>query len=184
MNTALARRVARLEQHFRQIAEERMRGVPLLHPGLTVQALGFELHAPTPDEGEGAPAWASGVLITPWFMNLLRLPLVALTPMQAVERGWLASGHSGRRELGGQHFEFLGASEGDAQVGELGAFECCSLFSPMFEFADHAAAVATGAEVLRVLRTPAPTPEPEPEPVPARRGFLFGRSAVSAEGRR
>jgi [NiFe] hydrogenase assembly HybE family chaperone len=181
MNAPLARRVARLESHFHQIAQERMRGLPVLHPGLKVQALGFELHTPTPPDGEGAPVWASGVLITPWFMNLLRLPLEALTPLQAVERGWLASGHSGRRHVGGQCFEFLGAHEGDAAVGELGAFECCSLFSPMFQFADHAAALATGTEVLRLLRAPATPPLPS---VPARRGFLLGRFAAQGEGRR
>ncbi len=189
---ALAQRVALLEASFVAIAAQRMQGLPLLHPGLKVQALGFELHAaqPTSQAVPSTPTWASGVLITPWFMNLLRLPLAALTPLQALEAGWLASGHSGQRQLGAYHFDFLGANEGDAQAGALGAFECCSLFSPMFEFADQAAALATGTEVLRLLRAPLPVPEvPEvparatasatpPPSVPARRGFLLGRFAA------
>ena len=67
MQELVQARVERLEAVFRDIAATRMVGVPLLHPGLQVQAVGF---APEP---EGSSAL--GVLVTPWFMNLLRLPL-------------------------------------------------------------------------------------------------------------
>ena len=141
-------RIAALESVFRQIAATRMAGVPLLHPRLQVQAVGFEAHAGV----------ACGVLVTPWFMNLLRLPLddsvEMLKPLQ-----------KGERDVGPRCFEFIGAHEPG-----IGAFEASSLFSPMFEFEDQAAAVATAHEVLGLLR-PAPA-------VPSRRGFLFGRPAA------
>ena len=63
---ALQTQVARLETVFRDIAATRMEGVPLLHASLQVQAVDF---APEP-EGD----FALGVLVTPWFMNLMRLP--------------------------------------------------------------------------------------------------------------
>ena len=67
------RRLAGLEAVFRRIATTRMRGVPVLNPALSVQAIGFG-----PDPLRTAPDAAPtmlGVLVTPWFMNLLRLPL-------------------------------------------------------------------------------------------------------------
>ena len=57
-----------LQALFEHIARTPMAGLPLLQPGLQVQALGFE---PVPAE----PSVALGVLITPWFMNLVLLPL-------------------------------------------------------------------------------------------------------------
>jgi [NiFe] hydrogenase assembly HybE family chaperone len=144
----LEARVAALETVFRKIAGTRMAGLPLLNTRLKVQALGFE-------EQDDV---ACGVLVTPWFMNLVRLPLAdaaqMLPPLQKAER-----------DVGPRRFEFIGAHEPG-----FGAFEASSLFSPMFEFEDQAAALATACEVLGLLR-PAPA-------VPSRRGFLFGRTAA------
>jgi len=70
----LYRRVADLVARFDDIARTRMVGVPLLNPALQVEAVGFTLQA----EGEGELAGAGvavGILVTPWFMNLVRLPL-------------------------------------------------------------------------------------------------------------
>lgn len=53
-----------LETVFNGVLETRMRGVPVINPALSVQAVGFN-----PFNGD----WL-GVLITPWFMNLLLLP--------------------------------------------------------------------------------------------------------------
>ena len=155
----LQARVAALEAVFRHIAATRMAGVPLLHPGLSVAAVGFRTR------GDGI---ACGVLVTPWFMNLVRLPLLS------ADHGALAVGHSAARDVGSQRFDFIGSFE-----PMLGACEMSSLFSPMFEFADQAAALATAQEVMRVLDT---TPC-APAPAPARRGFLFGRSAVAGLAR-
>lgn len=144
---------ARLEAVYRDIAATRMAGLPLVHGGLRVQAEGFEAGGPV----------ATGMLITPWCMNLLRLPLQPDAEL-------LAPGQGAPRELGAHRLDFTGA-----ELPPLGRFEQCSLFSPMFEFADQAAAVATAREVLRLLRA-MPAPEQAAVPVPARRRFLFGRS--------
>lgn len=53
-----------LVERFRFIHEERMRGLPIVHPDLVVEAVGF-----TPWEQHEL-----GVLIAPWFMNLVLLP--------------------------------------------------------------------------------------------------------------
>ncbi len=154
---ALQTQVARLETVFRDIAATRMEGVPLLHAGLQVQAVDF---APEP-EGD----FALGVLVTPWFMNLVRLPLAADAPVAA-------PGASALRSVGREQFPFIGADEPG-----FGAYEACSLFSPMFEFVDQQAALATAEAVLADLRRPH---EPAADAAPAlpdasRRAWLLGR---------
>ncbi|MEK8052008.1 [NiFe]-hydrogenase assembly chaperone HybE [Ideonella sp. DXS22W] len=173
----LTRRVEALESAFRHIARSRMAGVPILHPSLAVQAVGF---APAPAEA-GPPGVALGVLITPWFMNLVQLPLDA-DAAQALPQPGLSQALA----IGDWRFDFFGGEEEG-----LGRYAAASLFSPMAEFVDQAAAVATAREVLLQLRPVAPvaasvvapiavTAAPPAEPVPARRGFLFGRSNAGA----
>ena len=179
----LAARVRALEQRYREIAATRMAGVALCHPGLEVAAVDF---APDAD-GAGA----LGALVAPWFMNLVWLPLPRTLEALAPAPAALPVGETRRRAVGPEIFEFIGAHEGG-----FGDFEACSLFSPMFEFADQAAAVETARQVLRLLREPsaadaaagahrgqtapaaAPTSSPPSKPAaPPRRAFLFGRSA-------
>jgi [NiFe] hydrogenase assembly HybE family chaperone len=148
---------AALEALFTRIAAHRMADVPILHAGLRVEALGFEAE---PD-GEAAV----GVLITPWFMNLVRLPLAPDVPMAPPE-------DSASRVVGRERFSFIGAEEPG-----FGAYEACSLFSPMFEFVDQAAARATAEAVLAELRRtdePAET-DAAAVPDPSRRAWLLGR---------
>ncbi|MCA0241968.1 MAG: [NiFe]-hydrogenase assembly chaperone HybE [Proteobacteria bacterium] len=145
--TSLAARVQALEAAFGRIQATRMAGLPLLHPGLRVQAVGFAA------DGDGL---AQGVLVTPWFMNLVRLPLDGDDDDAA---GALPEpGQALDLPVGGWRMRFLGQHEPG-----LGRFAAASLVSPMSEFADQAAALATARAVLETLR-----------PRPARRGFLFG----------
>lgn len=144
----LAARVQQLEAVYRTIAATRMAGLPLLHPSLAVQAVGFEAQA------DGT---ALGVLVTPWFMNLVRLPLSDTADVPA-------PGQAEDCCIGGWTFRF----HSHAEPG-LGVHAAASLASPMSEFADQAAAVATARALLERLR-----------PAPARRGFLFGRGGARA----
>jgi [NiFe] hydrogenase assembly HybE family chaperone len=166
---ALKQRVAALESLFNDIANTRMQSVPVKNPALKVQALGF---APVPQQ----PDVLQGVLVTPWFMNLVRLPLrnaAATDGLLAAER------QKATRQFGNTDFEFIGSFE-----VRIGAFEVCSLYSPMFEFADHAAATATAQEVLNQLHRSAPEPASTAPAVPSRRGFLLGRSSGGSPGAR
>lgn len=187
-------RAEALEALYREIAASRMDGVPILHPRLAVAAVGFEADA----DGRGA----SGVLVTPWFMNLVWMPLppqaaraagvpapeanagtaVPAAPLPEASPAPLGLGCTRERRIGNTRFPFIGSGE-----APFGPFEACSLFSPMFEFEDHAAALATAHAVLEQLRTNAPgedadaakgaaprTTDPSAAAAPSRRRLLFG----------
>lgn len=106
-------RVERLVSDFREIWNARMRDLPMVNKALRVEATGFILH-------EGRPL---GVLISPWFMNLILLPRededwTALTPGAKEEIAFPSGAYEfihNRREMGG-------------------GYKACSLFSPMGEF--------------------------------------------------
>jgi [NiFe] hydrogenase assembly HybE family chaperone len=121
---------AELETVFNRIQRERMTDIPLLNPALEVQAVGFRVW-----EGN-----CLGVLITPWFMNLMLLPLAGDEWAQA------PSGTKINRSFPSGTYEFiLGEEEG------LGRYLMCSLFSPVFEFQNQEAAVVTAEAVLHSL---------------------------------
>ena len=161
-------RIDQLTRVFDTIAQTRMHGMPVLNSALRVESVGFAL---APVAEAATPPVLEGILITPWFMNLLRLPVVGVADVSVGTRQ--------RYRFGAERFDFIAAYE-----PALGQFEVCSLFSPMFEFADHAAAVATAHEVLRTLRSappPAVTPVARADAAqPGRRSFLFGRSSATA----
>lgn len=153
----LAARVQALEALFRHVERSRMADVPVLNRALQVEAVGFSAEPVEPGEALAAV----GVLLTPWFMNLVWLPL------QSAEGD---VGQVRERKVGTARFEFITASEPG-----FGAYEACSLASPMFEYASQAQARATANAVLAELRF-----VEVPVPVSAaRRGFLFGRSSVA-----
>ncbi len=119
-----------LEKVFETIHEERMQDVPVLNPQLLVQAVGFR-------HWEGH---CLGVLITPWFINLMLLP----------EEGsaWdeLRVGEKVFQRFPSGVYEFtVGAEQG------IGRYQMCSLFSPVFQFEDQEAAVATAVASLEAL---------------------------------
>ena len=119
-----------IERVFRAIEAERMRGLPFVNPALAVEAVGFR-------RWDGR--WL-GVLITPWFMNLMLLP-DAPAAWRAVRHGEYA-GYA----LPSGVYEFLSAHE-----PALGDFQSCSLFSPVFEFADQETARITANCALKAL---------------------------------
>ena len=121
---------AGMETAFTRIQRERMTGMPLLNPALEVQSVGFR-------------RWENyclGVLITPWFMNLMLLPL------DGNEWTGLPSGTKINRSFPSGTCEFiLGEEEG------IGRYLMCSLFSPVFEFQNQEAAVVMAEAVLQSL---------------------------------
>lgn len=121
---------AELERVFDSILHERMRGMPVLNPALAVKAVGFR-------DWHGD---CLGVLITPWFMNLVLLPHDAAAGQTRQPGDKLAV----RFPSGA--YEFIVNAE-----AALGTYLSCSLFSPMFDFADQQAAEATAAAVMEAL---------------------------------
>lgn len=108
-----------LESVFRQIEQQRMRDMPMCNPALQVEAIGFR------EWGE----YTLGVMLTPWFMNLMLLPASDAT----VEA--LAASRVGSKQLHlfpSGRYEFVNANEAG-----LGHYQVCSLFSPLLEFADQ-----------------------------------------------
>ncbi|GAB4064011.1 [NiFe]-hydrogenase assembly chaperone HybE [Ancylobacter sonchi] len=124
----------RFEAAFKEIHVGQMRGVPLLNETLEVKAIGFRPHE----------ARVLGMLITPWFMNIVLVPgpgddWSALVP--------------GAKELIGfpsGQYEFVGANR-----PETGPYKACSLFSPMFDFTSMLQATETARAALAALFDPA-----------------------------
>ncbi len=122
--------LALLEPTFQMILEDRMEGVPVINDRLTVKAIGFH-------------KWQSyqlGILITPWFMNLILLPEIEADAEQA--------------QLGSKKTHVFPSGSYEFIIGfeeELGFYLSCSLFSPMFEFEEQAAAELTAHEALSAI---------------------------------
>jgi [NiFe] hydrogenase assembly HybE family chaperone len=137
----LHQRVSALVAHFVRVQTERMAGVPLLNPALRVEAVGFEWAG---GAEEGSEPVAEGVLITPWFMSLLRLPANNLPHGNRVGRKTV-------RDFGSERFDFIGAHD-----VAIGYHETCALFSPMNGFTSQDQARDTALASLALVR---PLPE-------------------------
>ncbi len=128
--TAESPRIRELVERFREIGETAMRDLPLYNPELEVEALGFQA---LDDQ------WV-GVLITPWFMNLVRLPTQS-APMDMAQIGRKVKSAlpCGEREL----------MQGGDEV--IGAYQSLSLHSPMFAFKTQGKAREEGERQLQEL---------------------------------
>ncbi|QLH70154.1 [NiFe]-hydrogenase assembly chaperone HybE [Rhodopseudomonas palustris] len=138
-----------------------MRDLPVFNPALDVAAVGFR----------ALDDHAFGVIVTPWFMNLVRLPLDSAT---AAGR---SQGEVVTRVLPVGALEFT-----VGQLDGIGGIESCSLFSPMFDFADQSAVEAAAeAALAAVLEAEQVADETSPSQAPSkitttldRRGLLRG----------
>jgi [NiFe] hydrogenase assembly HybE family chaperone len=117
---------------FTAIANTRMAGLPIVNPALRVEAVTF-----TPWEN----GWL-GVLVTPWCMNLLWIPIREEPPL-----GQLGA----KIRLG---FPAIACEFVVCQEAELGAYLSCSLFSPMAAFIHQEEARITAITVLQTLLAP------------------------------
>ncbi len=145
-------KVADLVARYEAIYAERMRDLPIVNSRLAVEAVGF-------DQWEDHDL---GVLITPWFMNLVLLPdskrLVGLAQGERIECRF----PSGPCELTVYHDE------------ELGSYLAAVLFRTVADFPDQDIARAVAEEALANLL--AEPPEKESEKV-SRRGLITGLRA-------
>ena len=123
----------KLEKVFLSIEKSRMQDVPVCNSALYVEAIDFH-------EWED---YYFGVMLTPWFMNLMLLPIEG----NGFDNCREGSKHSYVFPSG--RYEFVtGREEG------LGFYQVCSLFSPMFEFRGQEAAITTARIVMREVMEP------------------------------
>lgn len=141
-----------LRATFEDIARTRMAGLPIVNPRLEVEPVGF---------ARGADGHWTGIMLTPWAINLLRLPGAAAD--------WPAVPAGGRCDwqFSSGNYEFTVAEE-----ERLGVYHLCSLFSPVQEFESHEAARLTAEAALAALDPPPAAPSPEAPAQPSRRAFF------------
>ena len=146
--------VAALEDYYRKVYDERMRGLAVVNPALEVEAVGFRRL----DEHE------LGALVTPWFINLYLLP--------GSDR-WddHAQGSTCTIDLPGGSVDFTIAHD-----EELGTTLSAALFGTVADFPDQALARDVAAETLRLLMQADAYDDGSKGPGMTRRE-LFGRLA-------
>lgn len=170
MNDAVSTELSTIVSHFETIYRERMRDLPIVNRRLHVEAVGFRAFG----------QHRLGVLMTPWFMNLLLLP---------GDEHWQSHEQGARCnvELPGERCEFTVTHD-----EMLGTYLSAVLFRTMSDMPDQDTARAIAEEVLQRLRNPREAAEKEsreaarvaghePERVPAagsktisRRELLLG----------
>lgn len=126
----LARKTEALVSDFTEVWHAKMRDVPIVNKLLHVQAVGFM-------EYEGRPL---GVLISPWFMNLLQLPT------EGEDWSGLIAGEKEIISFPSGDYEFIHNTR-----EQTGGYKACSLFSPMGEFKTQAQAVDVAKAVMVAL---------------------------------
>ena len=166
----MERRTKALVADFTEVFNSKMRDVPMVNHALHVQAVDFR-----PWEGGFL-----GVLVAPWFMNLIFLPPEGYPLKPATEKEVI--------RFPSGDYEFLHNSR------ELtGPYLACSLFSPMGDFTsqlqatDVARAVMVelfkpenraetdrAADIRAIREAELAPPEAEPETAPSRRTLITG----------
>ncbi|HHA19570.1 MAG TPA: [NiFe]-hydrogenase assembly, chaperone, HybE [Methylophaga sp.] len=126
----LEQKRAQVVSVFNTINTERMNDIPILNHKLSVSLIGLQ-------------EWNNnylGILVTPWFMNIIMLP------NQADEWSDIPELSSEKYVFPSGNYKFLMGFEPD-----IGKYQTCSLFSPMFEFADNQAAIETAQAAITEL---------------------------------
>ena len=121
--------VAELARHFEAIYREQMQGLPIVNPKLEVEAVDF-------CDYEGCQL---GVLITPWFMNLVILPN---------HENWVDSpqGSTSNIIFPSGTIEFT-----TCQDETLGSFLTAVLFSTVSDIPEQVIAREIASQVMRDL---------------------------------
>ncbi len=155
------RRVQALLAQFRCI-DAGMRELPIYNDKVAIEAIGFRPF------GNAA---LLGVLLTPWFMNLIVLPAEP-EPLDMAQVG----GSVAIELPAGKRSFVIGGDE------KLGLYRAHSLHSPVSSFTLPGQARAEATRLLALLMTPSAA-EPVAADAPAARGvdrraLLFGRGSV------
>ncbi len=168
----------RLVADFREIWHAKMRDVPMVNKLLSVEAVGFRAV-------EGRPL---GVLLSPWFMNLV------LLPGPGEDWSGLSAGAKEILSFPSGDYEFIHNTR-----EMVGGYKACSLFSMMGDFRSQAQAVEVAEAVMtelfnaenqaetdraadiRVAREAELSP-PEPEPAPPQLDAAPTRRALITAG--
>lgn len=124
----MAQATKRLVSDFAEVFHSKMRDVPLVNHALHVEAVGFAPH----EEG------FLGVLVAPWFMNLILLPKPGRPARKAGEKEVLT--------FPSGEYEFLHNAR-----PETGPYLACSLFSPMSDFTSQLQATDVARAVMGEL---------------------------------
>lgn len=121
---------AKLVAEFREIWHAKMRDLPMVNKLLSVEAVGFRMV-------DGRPL---GVLISPWFMNLIQLP--------AEDEEWsnLVPGAKELIAFPSGEYEFIHNTR-----DMIGGYKACSLFSPMGDFSTQMQAQEVARAVMVAL---------------------------------
>ena len=128
----MAARTAELEQHYRAILSDRMQNLPFVNPKLDVEAIGFR-------DFDGHDL---GVLLTPWFMNLVLLP-------GTDEWDDRAPGSVCRWSLPEGSYDF-----NICRDDEFGVYMTAVLFRSVADFPDQETARAIALEIMQRLFEP------------------------------
>ncbi|HBZ44108.1 MAG TPA: rubredoxin [Maritimibacter sp.] len=117
----------KLVADFTEVWNGTMRDVPLVNAALRVEAVGWRVV-------DGRPL---GVLISPWFMNLIQLP--------GVDDDWsgLRAGVKENMTFPSGEYEFIHNTR-----EMIGGYKACSLFSPMGDFNTQQQAVDVAEAVM------------------------------------
>jgi [NiFe] hydrogenase assembly HybE family chaperone len=118
-----------LVDRYRDIYEQRMQGLPFVNTKLDVEAIGFREFQD----------FELGVLISPWFMNLVILPNAGLDDR-------LEQGRKIRVRLPSEVVEFM-----SVQDEEIGLYLSAVLFSSVMDFPDQETAKSIAQQVMQDL---------------------------------
>ncbi len=126
--------VTPLTAAFRDIAEKRMQGIPLVNDSLEVEAVGFT-------EWDGR---LLGVLIAPWHMNLV------LLPGENDDWNHLESGEKQAWKLPSGEYEFT-----VSRLEAVPVYQSCALFSSVEAFPDQQTARLVAQTIMaEILESP------------------------------
>ena len=122
----------RLVADFTEVWHSTMRDVPLVNKALRVEAVGFQKYNST----------IMGVLVSPWFMNLILLP-------DGDDWSGLTTGAKEVVAFPSGEYEFI------HNTREMtGGYKACSLFSPMGDFSSHKDATDVARAVMEAIFGP------------------------------